>query len=288
MIFADPIPFSEAIENREAKRLLPTDLDTEQLAELPPELREMANFAACVTKAEILQKLDDLVKRVGGGATPEDFARRAAAHARGETDGPLITDFAGARAEWKTFLRTIGYKAKPGEEGTIKDLSTDRRSTITLRTNVEMTQGYGQYTAGQTPATLALIPCQELIRVSRRRVPRNWVARWRAAGGKFYGKGRMIAAKDDPIWKKISRFGLPYAPFDFNSGMGLRDVRRPEAVALGVIPADYRVEPQPRRLTSDLQASAARWDGAVLHALESTGYKIRDGVLTANGLALSS
>ena len=31
MIFADPIPFDEAIENRVAKRLLPTDLDTEQL-----------------------------------------------------------------------------------------------------------------------------------------------------------------------------------------------------------------------------------------------------------------
>lgn len=288
MIFAGPIPFAEAIENRTAKRLMPTDLDTEQLEQLPAELLEMASFSAGVTKAEILQKLDDLVAKVAGGATPEDFARRAAAHARGETDGPLITDFSKARAEFKSYLRTIGYKAKPGEEGTIKDLSTDRRATVTLRTSLEMAQGYGQHTAGQTPATLALIPCQELIRVSRRRVPRNWVARWRAAGGKFYGNGRMIAAKDDPIWSRISRFGIPYAPFDFNSGMGLRDVRRPEAVALGVIPEDYQVTPQPRRLTSDLQASAARFDAAMLHALESTGYKIRDGVLTANGLALSS
>ena len=101
---------------------------------------------------------------MAGGATPADFARRAAG------GGPLLTDFASARVQLKNYLRLTGYKAKPGEEGTIKDLSTERRINVKLRTDFEMTQGYGQYTAGQTPATRALIPCQELIRVSRRRV----------------------------------------------------------------------------------------------------------------------
>jgi hypothetical protein len=36
----------------------------------------------------------------------------------------------------------------------------------------------------------------------------------------------MIALKTDPIWVRISRFGRPFPPFDFNSGMGLRNIGR--------------------------------------------------------------
>lgn len=58
------------------------------------------------------------------------------------------------------------------------------------------------------------------------------------AGGKLYD-GRMIALRNDPIWRGISRFGSPVPPFDFNSGMGLEEVNRFEAEALGVeLPED--------------------------------------------------
>ena len=148
---------------------------------------------------------------------------------------------------------------------------------------MEMAQGLGQYTAGQTPATLDLIPCQELVRVARRRVPRqNWPQRWKAAGGPFFANGPMIAAKDDTVWAKHSRIGLPYPPFDFNSGMGVRGVRRAEAVALGVIPEDYQPEPQPRKLTDGLKAVATHYNQVLQDALKATGYVIRDGILTAN------
>lgn len=43
----------------------------------------------------------------------------------------------------------------------------------------------------------------------------------------------------DPIDAKISRFGVPYPPFDFGSGMGVEDVSREDAIALGVIKEDY-------------------------------------------------
>lgn len=75
------------------------------------------------------------------------------------------------------------------------------------------------------------------------RQPRDWKSRWRAAGGKLYG-GKMIAEVNDPIWSKISRFGNPYPPFDFNSGMGLRDVSRGEAVRCGAISEDSFAEPK--------------------------------------------
>ena len=65
-----------------------------------------------------------------------------------------------------------------------------------------------------------------------------WRERWKESGGKLYD-GRMIALRNDPIWRKISRFGSPVPPFDFNSGMGLEEVNRFEAEALGVeLPED--------------------------------------------------
>lgn len=65
------------------------------------------------------------------------------------------------------------------------------------------------------------------------KVPRKWERRWADAGGKFFD-GRMIALKTDPIWIKISRFDRPYPPFDFGSGMGLRNITREESDALGL------------------------------------------------------
>ena len=160
MIFSEPLTFQEAIDSRQAKALLPTDLSSEQLAALPPEVLEWASFSAGTIKADLLAKYDDLTSRIAGGATPEDFARRAAAHLAGTTDGPLLLDRAAARVEIKKYLRDTGYKPTPGTEGTIQDHRTDARIDLKLRTDIEMMQGFGQHQAGQTPATLDLIPCQ--------------------------------------------------------------------------------------------------------------------------------
>lgn len=62
----------------------------------------------------------------------------------------------------------------------------------------------------------------------------RWDVRWQGAGGRLY-HGRMVAIKDDPIWIKISAFGNPFPPFDFGSGMGVRNISRKEALELGVL-----------------------------------------------------
>jgi hypothetical protein len=109
-------------------------------------------------------------------------------------------------------------------------------------------------------------PAQELIRVIDSRVKRDWPARWAEAGGEFFGP-RMVALKNDPIWTRLSRFGLPYPPFDFNSGMDVRDVDRDEAMALGLIDRDTQIAPQSRDFNTDLQASPEVRDAALKEAL---------------------
>jgi hypothetical protein len=93
------------------------------------------------------------------------------------------------------------------------------------------------------------------------------VARWAEAGGTLQAGGRMIALKSDPIWSEISRFGHPWPPFDFGSGMGVRGVSREEAVRLGLLAPDEKVQPQEADFNARLQASVSGLDSEQLDDL---------------------
>jgi hypothetical protein len=244
MIFPEPKPFAEAIESRQVRQLLPTDLRTKLLAEIPAELRERAMFSAGVTNAEFLQRASDGIDALVAGKT----------------------DRATQRAELKKTLASLGYQAVPGEEGSLTDLSSDRRLNLILDTNLQQAQGYGRWAQGQDAGILDQWPAQELVRMRESEHPRDWATRWAAAGGEFFG-GRMIALKNDPIWKAISAFGLPYPPFDFNSGMDVEDVSREEAVDLGLIAPDAQIAAQSRDFNTDLQATPEVRSAALKDAL---------------------
>lgn len=244
MIFPEPMPFREAMESRAVRQLLPTDLRTRLLAEIPAELRERAVFSAGVTNVEFLQTFSDLVDEMLDGKG----------------------DRATARAKMKELLGTLEYRPVAGEEGSLTDLSSDRRLNLILDTNLQQAQGYGHWAQGQDESVLDLWPAQELIRVRDSEVPRDWAARWADAGGEFFG-GRMIALKNDPIWTRISRFGVPYAPFDFNSGMDVQDIDRLQAVELGLLGLDTHVAPQSRDFNTDLKATPEVRDSALKEAL---------------------
>jgi hypothetical protein len=151
-----------------------------------------------------------------------------------------------------------------------------------------------------------MFPCDELVRVAHREVPRgyrkgphgrlievpeeSWPARWEAAGGAFFD-GRMIARKDAAIWIAISRFGRPWPPFDFMSGMGRADIGVDEAEQLGVIPVDAP-PPAPQKLdfNHNLQASVPEAAPVLLAAFRKifggTAKVADDGRITWLGGAL--
>ena len=133
-------------------------------------------------------------------------------------------------------IRFFGSIAKSGQSRGFPAASRVRAPTgkYDADTNLKMKHGYRQFIESQDADLLDVWPCQELIEVEVCKEPCNWPERWVQAGGKLYA-GRMIARKDDPVWFAISRFNLPYPPFDFGSGMGVRDVDHSEAEALDVI-----------------------------------------------------
>ncbi len=249
MIFAAPLPFREAVESRQVRQLLPTDFRTKLLQEIAPELRDRAMFSAGVTNVEFLQQASDSIDELLDGKT----------------------DRATKRADLKKLLARLEYRPIDGEEGSLTDLSSDRRLNLILDTNLETAQGYGHREQGMIPEVLFQWPAQELIRVTNfeaeaKGTARNWRKRWADAGGTFYGD-RMIAKKDDPIWFAISAFGHDYPPFDFNSGMDVQDIDRDEAIALGVIAEDEDVRPRQADFNTDLQASPEVRSGALREAL---------------------
>jgi hypothetical protein len=92
--------------------------------------------------------------------------------------------------------------------------------------------------AGQKPIIVRAFPAWELVKSHPGPEPLNWPETWQRHGGWSLPNGRMIAFKDDPVWRALSAFGLPFPPFDLGSGMYWREVSRDEAIELGLIGED--------------------------------------------------
>jgi hypothetical protein len=261
MNIAAPKPFLEAVQANQIRRLLPTDLSSAMLEEIDPEILMRARFSAKVRSAEHLGVLDGLVEKITAGKM----------------------DFASARLELKQYLAHTGYAPESEHEGTIQDLSSTARTNLQLRTNVQQAQGYGRWKQGQDADLLDAWPAQEFLRIeSREKEREDWPERWRRAGGRTFG-GRMIALKNDPCWVALSRFGTPWPPFDFGSGMGVEDITRAEAQELGLITLQEIPEPQDMGFNDDLAATPAVQSQILRAALEATGvgYFDEDGVFRA-------
>jgi hypothetical protein len=208
MALETPRSFSDAMHAHDVRNLMPAALRGDLLSKLPKELKDRSFFISGISQAEILQTVKDEIDSVIAGKMTESESL-----SRLRKTGDLLSGTA---------------------------LQKDGRLKLVLSTNVDLARGYGQWKQGQSGIVMEEYPAQEFYRAERRKEPRDWPVRWAAAGGKFYPgasdypQGRMIALKDDPIWAHISAFGLPYAPFDYNSGMGLKDISADESEKLDV------------------------------------------------------
>ncbi len=202
------------------KALVGSGMDSRQWSAVQAGLRDRASFSATVEDVRVL------------GAFRTACARLAA----GETDPSA------ARIEMRDALTAAGYRPPDAEDqgpGGVRNLMNQRRLDLILKTNVEQARGWAQHMEGTTPGALLAYPAQRLVRVRQRRMPRDWTARWKEAGDAVGWQGacrdEFVALKLSPIWAQLSRFGTPYPPFDFNSGMGVEDVGKRKARELGLL-----------------------------------------------------
>jgi len=273
MIYRAPLPFTEALESNAARVLLPTDFRTRLLSTLDPELRRRAVFTASGTNAQHVGEIQDVAQEI--------------------LEGRL--NRAEGRARLRELVDGLGYQPVPGEEGSLTDLSSERRINLQIDTNVQQMQELGRAIQQDQPAIRDEFPAWELVRFSSPENPeamRDWAARWVKAGGEFYGDGRMIARKDSQVWERLGDpdlfsdgLGNNYPPYAFNSGVGRRAVDRDEAVSLGVIGEDDEVASLPPTANGGLKLAVALSTDSLAQAmvedLASKGVEARvvDGVL---------
>ncbi len=199
------------------KALVGSGLNSKEWSGIQAGLRDRAFFSARIEEVRILAE-----------------ARRMCADV---ADGRM--DASEFRRDMRKVLDQVDYKPAGGG---IQDMRTRARLDLILDTQVRQARGWAQWKEGTTAGALAAFPAQELVRVRQVKVERKWRERWAANGGRLFG-GRMVALKNDPVWTRISRFGTPWPPFDFNSGMGIEDVDWDEAVELGLLKDD---DPPPK------------------------------------------
>ena len=275
MDFAEPKPLTGILEQIDAKTPVGSAMRSADWAAMPQEIRDSAFFSAGVTDARFL-------------SAQQQALRDMIARARQKNDAGVEMwkmDRGQFVAQLRQMGEAMGVKHPDGRKGGVneKDITDPisvARLKLVVNTQLEMAYGQGQYLTAMDPDILSEWPAWELVRITPRKVPRNWLQRWTDAGGVLHD-GRMIALKTDPIWTAISRFGKPHPPFDYNSGMGVEEVDADTAESYGLML--HHAQPQsPAKLSSlddGLQASVADLDPAYKSRLS----QITDGKVKVSG-----
>lgn len=259
---AQPLP--QAIAQLSGRTPLGSALTSREWERVPAELRDRTMFSSTVENERLLQEMKDRLAQRLALAKPADGAHM---------DRGLFIE------QMRQELATAGYKRGDAPQGSLRDLKSSRRLGLIFDMNVSQAAGYARWKMDMTPEGLANEPCYELIRIKARLEIRDWPLVWAEHGGQFHGepgpaypraKGRMIALKTDPIWRFISRFGTPWPPFDWGSGMGLMGIDREEAQALGLLDADTELVPLAIPFNAGLRCSIHGLNEASRETLRST------------------
>ena len=198
----------------EGKQVDTTAQSTADWDMVDAQIRERAFFMAGVSNARILQEFKDAARDIAAGKLTTNEARK----------------------RLRAALRDAGYEPADDERGGIHDLSSRRRMEVTLETNVALARGWQQREQMKRDKSQ---PGLRLFRARQVRVPRNWAQRWGEAAARIGWEGvarggEFVALIDSPIWEEISRFGVPYPPFDFGSQMRVKAVPYEECEKLGL------------------------------------------------------
>lgn len=253
-------PLSRAVAKFLGKEVTPSAFGTAEWDQVAADIKDRAFFSARIESASLLQTMKNKL------AQALQLHRKALHGAPQGPTEPAGMDRSAFVREMRDELAQDGYNLAQGSQD-LRDITSQRRLRLIFDHNAEAAAEAARYQIHQDPDVLDAYPVRELIRIEGRQVPRDWQQRWRAAGGMLYAGGRMVAPINSDIWVKISRFGQPYPPFDFNSGMGVIDLPRDEAERLGALPATQK--PRAAGLNAGLSAGLTGMDANTLKALQT-------------------
>ena len=239
-------PVAGAVAYHDAKTPIASKLRTAEWALVPPQMRMVAQFSAGVESARFLQTIQGGVGEI-------------LSHYRDEHGA--LTSRSGLIQDLMLLADQEGLAQSGPLRGTLLDVGSEARARLIVDMQTSQAYGFANWKQGQDPDMLDAFPAQRLVRIRASKVPRNWESRWQLAGEKvgWVGASRseMVALKNSPIWAALSRFGMPWPPYDFNSGMWVEDEDRATAQDLGLLQPDEQVQPMDRPFDGGLSASVA-------------------------------
>lgn len=259
--FAAPIAFSEAIDAIEGRQVTPSPNRTAEWADVDVEIRQRAFFSAGVESAAFLDRsrefiLDYLAKNID----PATGGLKAQGRQQFVRD---MREFA-IREGLGRVDPTTGKIDPAIRESDLRDLRSIARLQLIFDTQVESAMAYGYWRQGLSRVNLATFPAQRFIRIRPVLTPRPYHA----------ANENVVKLKTDlAFWLDMNRdFNVPWGPWGFNSGMGVEDVSRREAIALGILRPDEKLDPAPLMpYNAMIQASAAQLSHATLSTLRRAG-----------------
>ncbi len=263
-------PWDKAVARISDKTIVGSKLRSAEWAQVPLALRERAFFSAGVENARVLSAMRE--KSLQGLQQIR-------------TDGTLMD-----KARFVSDMRAL-LGAAPGDSGDLTDITSRRR--LELIWDFQQTDAHAQaaHVAGMDPDVQDAYPAMRLVRIESRRVPREWFVRWGVAGASvgWVGASRreMVALRTSPIWAALSRFGRPWPPFDYNSGMGLEDVDRDETERLGLLPKGEPPAARLQRLRESTAAASRNWNDGLQASVKSLSDAARGWLKDAFGDQIS-
>ncbi len=246
--YINPMPFNEALAHLSEKQAVGTPMNTAAWQELPVAIRQRAFFSATLTSAKLAQAMQDYIA---------DFlSEKRETNENGES---FLT--AQGRDEFVAKFSELLHKEGFGRiapdgsidphinHNSLRDLRSARRLQLIFDTQTTAAYSYARYLEGQDEDVLDVFPCSRFIRVHPVTTPRPY---HQAALG-------QIRRKDDlKFWLSLNRdFGVPWAPWGFNSGCDVEDVDRDEAIEAGIIKETETVKPVIEDFNKELEASVA-------------------------------
>lgn len=238
---ADFAPLQRAVDRIRSKTPVASEMRSAEWAEVPLQIRNRAQLSAGVVSARVVQDIqrrmeNELQWKAGDGIGRDAFIR-------------------GMRET----LAAEGMATNP--QGGLTDISSNRRLELIYDMQTRDARNYAKWKVDMDPDLLEAAPAQELVRERDSKEKRDWRRRWAAAGGEMRG-GRMAAHKQDPVWLRLSRFGSPWPPYDYNSGMGVEDILAEDARELGIEPPRERDAVTEQRYNERAEAEVRDLDPA--------------------------
>lgn len=220
------------------RNALPTSLSSAALRHVFSQaVRDASIFSARTTSVPYLSVMKDAVQQMlKGKHMGEHIGKAEAIELMRETLLHLNYD-----PEKGHFGTPADANIPPARPGSIRDLSSFQRLNLILDTQLILAASKAMKASLLDPANRKMFPFVELAVSYARKVRKNWLDRWRKAGGKPLA-GRIIAEVDSPSWRAMGNgrawrdaLDTDVPPFAFGSKRGWTPITMREAVRLGLI-----------------------------------------------------